>query len=197
MGGFPENTGRRAVLTERQERFAEEYLVDLNATQAAIRAGYSRKTARTIGPRLRRLPHVMARIERGMAERTERVRIEQDRVVAELARLAFSDVREFARWDEGGVRVRESEALGPDQSACIAEIVESPGKDGPRLKVKLHGKTRALEVLGRHLGLFEKKPKAGDAVIRVFTQVPEPGPEGRDTQGPETVPEPAPPANDA
>ncbi len=192
MGKSLENMGRRVVLTERQERFVEEYLVDLNAAQAAIRAGYSRKSASSAGPRLRRLPHIKARIERAMAERTERVRIEQDRVVAELARLAFSDVREFARWDEGGVRVRESEALGPDQSACIAEIVESPGRDGRKLKVKLHGKTRALEVLGRHLGMFEKKPKTRDAVIRVITRVPEPGGEGAAGDGRPDVPGAAP-----
>ncbi|QLA17716.1 terminase small subunit [Desulfolutivibrio sulfoxidireducens] len=198
MGDSPENTVQRIVLTERQERFVEEYLVDLNARQAAIRAGYSPKTAHSAGPRLRRLPQVAARIERAMAERTERVRIEQDRVVAELARLAFSDVRQFADWDDGGVRIKESEALGPEQSACIAEIVESPGKDGRKLRVKLHGKTRALEVLCRHLGLFEKKPEvAGDTIIRVITRAPEPSGDGREDDSQRLVPGPGSPGDDA
>jgi phage terminase small subunit len=105
-------------------------------------------------------------------------------VIAELARLAFSDIRDFADWDGDGVRVKDSHVMGPKQSACIAEIVESPAKEGRRLRVKLHGKTRALEALGRHLGLFEKTPpKEGNTVFQVITRVPEPDWDGDDPDG--------------
>ncbi|NDY56015.1 terminase small subunit [Desulfovibrio sulfodismutans] len=173
-----------AGLTARQERFVQEYLVDLNATRAAERAGYSPKAAPSTGARLKNQPRVKARIETAMAERLERTRIRQDRVVMELARLAFSDICEFADWDEGGVRIRDSAGMGPGQSACIAEIVETPGKDGRKLRVKLHGKTRALEVLCRHLGLFEKVPRQAEgAVIRVVTRIPEPDWDGGEPPG--------------
>ncbi|MDQ7830712.1 MAG: terminase small subunit [Desulfovibrionaceae bacterium] len=184
MARVPERTDGPAALTGLQERFVQEYLVDLNATRAAERAGYSPRTAPSTGARLKNLPHVKARIEAAMAERTARTRIRQDRVVMELARLAFSDIREFADWDEGGVRIRDSGGMGPEQSACIAEIVETPGKEGRKLRVKLHGKTRALEVLCRHLGLFEKAPRQTEgAVIQVVTHIPEPDWDGATPPG--------------
>jgi len=174
------------VLTGLQERFVQEYLVDLNATQAAIRAGYSRKAAQQHGSRVKRRPHVRERIEAAMAERAERTGIRQDRVIAELARLAFSDIRDVADWDGEGVRVKDSQGMGPKQSACIAEIAETPTKEGRKLRVKLHGKTRALEMLARHLGLFAKEPpQGGDTVFQVVTRVPEPDWEGDDPVGPD------------
>lgn len=158
-----------------QERFVQEYLVDLNATRAAIRAGYSPKSAYSAGPRLLRLPGVRAAVEAAMAERRQRVRVSQDRVVTELARLAFSDIRDFAAWDGEGVRLRDSGELPPGGTACIAEIVQTPGREGRALRLKLHGKTRALEALARHLGLFDREEdRPGGAVFRVVTRVPEP-----------------------
>lgn len=184
MGRHPEGQDGLKPLTGLQERFVQEYLVDLNATRAAERAGYSPANAPSTGARLKTRPNVKARIAAAMAERTERTRIRQDRVVMELARLAFSDIREFADWDGEGVRIRDSQGMGPEQSACIAEIVETPGKDGRKLRVKLHGKTRALEVLCRHLGLFEKTVHQADgAVFRVLTRIPEPDWDGPQPQG--------------
>ena len=159
-------------LTDRQRRFVEEYLVDCNATAAAARAGYSEKSAQGRG--LRRLPHVRQAIEEAMAERSQRVGITQDRVVVELARLAFADMRDIAAWGDGGVRLRPSEALTEDQAACVSEIVETPGKG---VRVKLYGKTQALSALARHLG---SRSEAGEAAafrpVTVVTWAPFPGP---------------------
>ena len=161
-------------LTDRQRRFVEEYLVDCNATAAAARAGYSEKGGQARGSRLRGLPHVRQAIEAAMAERSQRVGITQDRVVAELARLAFADMRDIAAWGDGGVRLRPSEALTEDQAACVSEIVETPGKG---VRVKLYGKTQALSALARHLG---SRPQAGEAEavrpVTVVTWAPFPGP---------------------
>jgi len=161
-------------LTDRQRQFVEQYLVDCNAAAAAVRAGYSERSASVTGPRVRALPHVRRAIEAAMEERSRRVGITQDRVVLELARLAFADMRDFVAWDEGGVRLRPSEALTEDQAACVSEIVETPGKG---VRVKLHGKTQALAALARHLG-SRSGAGEGDGVrsVTVVTCMPFPEP---------------------
>lgn len=160
-------------LTDRQRRFVEEYLIDLKAGAAAARAGYSAKSAETLGGRLRNLPHVHAAIEAAMAERSRRVGITQDRVVTELARLAFADIRDFADWDNHDVTLKPARELTPDQTACVAEIVQTPGKG---LRIKLHGKTQALAALARHLGSKEKAEEGRETaqMITVVTCVPPP-----------------------
>ena len=82
---------RYQILTPRQKRFVEEYLIDLNATAAAKRAGYSPKWAYNVGPSVRRIPKVAEEIDRALAERAERTKITADRVVIELAKVAFGD----------------------------------------------------------------------------------------------------------
>lgn len=164
-------------LTDRQRRFVEEYLLDCNATAAAARAGYSRKSAQDSGSRLRALPHVRQAVEAAMAERSRRLGITQDRVVAELSRLAFADMRDFVTWGDGGARLRPSDALTEDQAACVSEIVETPGKG---VRVKLHGKTQALSALYRHLGnrpaIGEEETEAdGLRPVTVVTWAPFPG----------------------
>ena len=160
-GFFPAAAEQR--LTDQQRRFVEEYLVDCNATLAAGRAGYSARSARQAGTRLRGLPHVRRALEAAMAARSDRLGVSQDRVVLELARLAFADMRDFASWGDGGVRLRPSEELTEDQAACVSEIVETPGKG---VRVKLFGKQPALAALARHLGAREGGGKGvgrGDA----------------------------------
>ena len=147
----PPGAGEPA-LTDQQRRFVEEYLVDCNATLAAGRAGYSARSARQAGARLRALPHVRRAVEAAMAARSDRLGVSQDRVVLELARLAFADMRDFASWGDGCVRLRPSEELTEDQAACVSEIVETPGKG---VRVKLFGKQPALAALARHLGSRE------------------------------------------
>ena len=150
-------------MTDQQRRFVEEYLVDCNATLAAGRAGYSARSARQAGARLRALPHVRRALEAAMAARSDRLGVSQDRVVLELARLAFADMRDFASWGDGCVRLRPSEELTEDQAACVSEIVETPGKG---VRVKLFGKQPALAALARHLGLRDGGGKGagrGDA----------------------------------
>ena len=165
---------RTKRLTDRQQRFVEEYLVDCNAAAAAVRAGYSEKSARGIGPRLRGLTPVREAIEAAMAARSRRVGITQDRVVLELARLAFADMRDFVAWGgEGGARLRPSEALTADQAACVSEIVETPGKG---VRVKLFGKTQALAALSRHLGDRDRGGAQEVQPLTVVTWMPLPDP---------------------
>jgi phage terminase small subunit len=146
-----------ADLTPKQARFVEEYLIDLNATDAARRAGYSAKTAEQQGPRLLGNVGVAAAIQAAISARSARTQVTADRVVEELARLGFSDMREFAEWGAAGVKLRNSDTLPDDAARCVAEVSQTITEGGGSLKFKLHDKKGALELLGRHLGMFNDK----------------------------------------
>lgn len=146
------------ALTEKQKRFVSEYLVDLNATQAAIRAGYSEKNAGKIGYELLEKTRIAEAIQRAMKKRADRLEITQDRVLQELAKIAFSDATSVARITGNGKRVEltDTDRLTDIQRAAIAGIKE--GKFG--IEVKMYDKLGALVKLGEHLGMF--KGDSGD-----------------------------------
>ena len=93
-----------------------------------------------------------------MQRRSKRIKISQDRVLLELARCAFSDLRRVVSWDSSGVTLLDSSDLKPDEAATVSEITATDTREGKRIKVKLWSKLRALELLSRHLGLFEPTP---------------------------------------
>jgi phage terminase small subunit len=144
-------------LTEKQKRFVQEYLVDLNATQAAIRAGYSEKTANRIGAKLVVKSCIQDALQGALEKRSSRVEVTQDRVVKELARIAFIDLRRIFAWGPDGVRLRPSDELTDDEAAVVAEVTETRSETGGSLKVKRFDKLKALELLGKHLGMFSDK----------------------------------------
>lgn len=140
-----------AKLTDKQKRFCEEYLVDLNATQAAIRAGYSKKTADRIANQNLRKLDVQNYLHLLMDKRSKRTEITADRVLQELAAIAFSDRTELAQVGEyGEVTFTPTEHLKDEVKKTIAGIEN--GKYGT--KVTTYDKVKALELLGKHLGLF-------------------------------------------
>lgn len=143
------------IMTPKQRRFVDEYLVDLCAKAAAIRAGYSSRTAESIGLQLLRKTQVKAAVEARIAARAQRTEVKQDDVLRELARIAFADPRKVMAWGPGGVKLRESTALTDDEAALVAEVGETTSKDGGSLKLKTNDKLKALELLGRHLGMFK------------------------------------------
>lgn len=146
----------------RQARFVEEYLLDLNAKQAAIRAGYSPKTAVVQGSRLLTNANVAAAIAAGKAERAERVGISADRVLTELAKLGFANMADYMKTTSDGDPRLDFSALSRDQAAALTEVtvedfVEGRGEDARdvrRVKFKLADKRAALVDIGKHLGLF-------------------------------------------
>ena len=147
-------------MTPKQSRFVQEYLIDLNATRAAIRAGYSERTANEQGAQ--NLAKLSNEIAAAIAERSKRTEITADRVIKELAVLAFTDFRKAVSWGPGGVRLIPSDELSGDEAAIIAEVSETVSKDGGSIKAKRYDKLKALELLGRHLGLFvERKEISG------------------------------------
>lgn len=141
-------------MTPKQRRFVEEYLVDLNATQAAKRAGYSARSARVTGYRLLQNSAVAAAVAKAQDKRTARTQVSADRVVTELAKVAFGDPRRLLSWGPDGVVLRDSSELTEAEAALVSEVSETRTAAGGTRKVKLHCKLTALNALGKHLGLF-------------------------------------------
>lgn len=143
-------------LSEQRQRFVDEYLIDLNGTQAAIRAGYSVKTAQEQASRLLSNVMVQEAISKKMAERSKRTGVNQDRVVLELAKIAFVRMTDVV--DSNG-RIRSD--ASDDDLSCIESIKykESDNEFGGSVEreVKIASKMKALELLGKHLGMWNDK----------------------------------------
>jgi phage terminase small subunit len=152
MHRVAEPTGPK--LTPKQTRFVEEYLVDLNASAAALRAGYK---SGDIGRQLITKTHVQEAIAAAKAKRSLRTQIKADRVLRELARIAFSDMRRLVAWGPDGVSFIDSACLSAAAAACVAEVSQIASKVGKSIKIKVHPKPQALNLLGQHLGLFRDK----------------------------------------
>jgi phage terminase small subunit len=157
------------ALNPKQRRFIDQYLVDLNATQAAMRAGYSTETAHSQGSRLLKNVEIAAEIESARSRQSARTEITQDRVLTEIARLAFLDVRKL--FDSGG-RPKAIGELDDDTAAAISgiDVAQTKGERGrvgtvvTTTKYRLADKRGALELLARHLGMLNDKMKLqGDA----------------------------------
>lgn len=141
-------------MTKKQKRFAEEYLIDLNATQAAIRAGYSPDTANEQGSRLLANVSVSNEINRAMAERSKRTGVNADRVVRELAKIAFVNAADVINAKDATLR---NDATEDDTAAIQSVKVKTFGDDGLEREIKMADKLKALELLGKHLGMFKDK----------------------------------------
>lgn len=141
-------------MTKKQKRFIEEYLIDLNATQAAIRAGYSPDTAKSIGSENLTKPDIQARIAKAMAERSKRTGVNADRVVMELAKIAFVNANDVIDTETATVK---ADALPEDTAAIQSVKVKTFGEDGLEREIKMADKLKALELLGKHLGMFKDK----------------------------------------
>lgn len=151
-------------LTPKQQRFVEEYLVDLNATQAAIRAGYSSRSANRIATENLSKPVIREAIQRAKAERSQRTQITADRVLEEYARLAFSDPRDL--FDDDG-NLSQIKDLKEPIAAAIASMevftkIDETGKIANTTRVRLWNKNKSLSDLAKHLGLFEKNNRQKD-----------------------------------
>ncbi len=156
-----------AELNAKQMRFVSEYLIDLNGTQAARRAGYSYATANEQASRLLADDNIRHLVKEKMAEREKRTEITQDMVLREFAKIGFADIRRAVTWGSSvqvdsetgdaqfaaGISLRDSDDLDEDTAAAIAEVSQT--KEG--FKFKMHDKKGALESIGRHLGMFKDK----------------------------------------
>lgn len=159
--------GTAKELTEQQQRFVNEYLIDLNATQAAIRAGYSTKTAAQTGYKLCHKSSVSDAIARAMADRSKRTGITQDRVLRELGRIAFLDPSDVLDLNTAEVK----STAGEDDLKVIAGVkvkyVPHKNESGDyeeaiEREVKLCDKLKALDMLCKHLGMYDKGASSDD-----------------------------------
>lgn len=151
-------------LTPKQERFVQEYLVDLNATAAAARAGYKDPN---IGRQLITKNNVSAAVQAAMQKRQDRTEISQDKVLLECAKLAFFDIRKL--FDENGKPLDISK-LDDDTAAALVglDVQDVSDSDGNYVgfikKYKMADKCKMLELLGKHFGLWEHQDKQQTAV---------------------------------
>lgn len=154
------------ALNEKQQRFVQEYLVDLNGTQAAIRAGYSPKTAPSQASRLLTNAKVTEALQAARARIGRKLEVTQERILQELARIAFADVRDLFTWDEESASYVPSANLTDDQAAAVsaieAETTRFTRDDGTvetkiKLKLKTYDKKGALDSLAKHLGMFVER----------------------------------------
>lgn len=173
-------------LTEKQKRFCDEYLIDLNATQAAIRAGYSPKGMNKRVTRMMANEGIMNYIQQHMKDREKRTEITQDKVLKELAAIAFSNGSNYAKvvekkaYNEKGEPIIDEETgqqltykvvdmvLTDDLSDIDKKAIASikRGKNG--IEVSTCDKVRALELLGKHLGMFTNKVEVSGNVNNPF-----------------------------
>lgn len=145
----------RTALTPKQRLFVDAYLVTLNATEAARRAGY--RSPRLQGQQLLAKTSLQAAIAQRQAALADANAVTAERVIQELALVAFANMADYAAWDSAGVTLKASTALTAAQTRVVGEVSQTTSLTGGTVRFKLHSKVAALAHLGKHLGLFPDK----------------------------------------
>ena len=165
----------------RHERFCQEFIIDLNGTKAAIRAKFSKKTARSKASQLLTKVNIQQRIAELQKKRSERTAISQDRVLKELAMIGFSDLRNYITIDKltGAIQAKGFEDMPKDESRVLKSVKEDrmikEDADGKKttvydkVKFELWDKPKALEMIGRHLGMFVENIKHSGEIKHVLS----------------------------
>jgi phage terminase small subunit len=147
-------------LTPKQQRFVDEYLIDLNATQAYIRAGYKARGAEANSARLIANDKVRSKIDAAKAARAKRTGVTADRVLRELARIGFSDIGHYVVDDAGRLELAESAPAGARRAVASVKhrTHTTEGEDATftthEVEYRLWDKVAALGRLGQHLKMF-------------------------------------------
>lgn len=160
------------ALTKKQKLFVDEYLIDLNGTQAAIRAGYSPNSAKEIASENLAKPNIRACVDAALAERSRRTGVNADRVIRELARIAFVNPIDVIDTESATIKDSASE----DDTAAILSVkvktIPTPDGDGIEREVKMTDKIKALELLGKHLGMFRDNINlSGDLGVKIIDDI--------------------------
>ncbi len=143
-----------SALPLKHQRFIVEYLQDLNVTQAALRAGYSPKTAHVQGSQL--LSRLRAYVEPMAGKHIQPKLMKAADVVDSLVRIASTDIRDFMKWDGNTLVIKSSDELTPEQAQCIESVSLHETQHVKYLKLKLHPKVKALDALAKHHNLFKQ-----------------------------------------
>lgn len=153
------------ALTHKQIMFCQEYIVDLNATKAAIRAGYSEKTARSIASENLTKPDICAKIQQYMDLRSERLEITADRVLSELSKIGFSDIRNIFTCDGAllpPADIDDNTAAAVQSVEVVTRYSGEEDESGNKIpdhvhKIRLADKKGALELMGKHLKIYTEQ----------------------------------------
>lgn len=161
-------------LTAKQEMFCRQYLIDLNATQAAIRAEYSPKTAEATASRLLRNVKVQEFLKVARDDMQKRLELTADDVVRQLSKIAMRDIKDFVDWGKDGTFTLKAadEIDGTIVDAIQEDITDFGEYQKINRSVKFPDRMKALELLGRHLGLWNDKLKVDLRAQVVFTNEP-------------------------
>lgn len=150
-----------AKLTPKQRRFCQEYLIDFNGSAAAIRAGYSKKTAAIIASENLTKPNIQAELNKLRGKAEKRTEITSDRVLEELAHVAFSRITNHLKFDEEGIQFKSSDDLDDSVIAAIesvtyiknSTVTEKGESESIRQTSKVHNKMQALTLLAKYFGI--------------------------------------------
>jgi phage terminase small subunit len=152
-------------LTDKQARFVSEYLVDYNRTQAAIRAGYSRRTARYAGAHLYKNPRVLGEIERRKQLLSERMELTEDEILNEQQAIARANMADYIDYKDGKLNVKK---ITPQLGCCLKRFVVTDTQFGQRITIELYDKLAALEFLAKTLGMLDKDRRKNEAPFKVL-----------------------------
>lgn len=163
------------TLTGKQQAFVQYYVANgFNAKEAAIAAGYSEKSADSFSSQVLNNPKVKKAIADLVEGELYRRGVSKERVIAEIARIAFSDIRQVLTWDDKGIKLKDSKSIKRDTAAAIQSVKEKVSidkEDGSVLhinrEIKMYDKKSALDTLAKHLGLLEDEKFNGGKPIEV------------------------------
>lgn len=164
---------KKKSFTEKQKRFCQEYIIDLNGSAAAVRAGYSAKTAKEQAVELLNYPAVKNHVASLQEKIAKKLDITAEMVLAELAKIGFSNIQDYLD-DANGVG--NIKGMDKEKAGAISAFEITPTKEGDAIKFKLHDKIAALEKIAKHIGFFEKDNKqqsAADSTIKVEIVMPD------------------------
>jgi phage terminase small subunit len=151
----------KGKLTRKQLLFVEEYLIDLNATKAAERAGYAESGAYQEGHRLLKKAEIYEAVKRRLQENLKLIRLTQERILKEYEVIAFSRITTYLKVNCGRIKMVDTEDLPEGSEAAVESYSETTNQFGGSLTVKLHNKLKALDALSRYTKLFKEEEDDG------------------------------------
>lgn len=157
-------------ISDRQIKFIDHYLVHLNASRAAMEAGYSPKTAFRMGQENLQKPAIRSRIDEALAKRSEKTKISSDQVLEELAIIAFSDVKNFINYNGQDITLKQFSEIPEPLTRCISKITQKSTRDGPSVTIQMHDKLAAIEKLEKHLPMHIARLREVEALKLEFEQ---------------------------
>jgi phage terminase small subunit len=169
-------------LRDREERFCQEIVLGKTHYEAYLNAGYkanNKVTASNLASRLLKNDRIQTRLAVLRAEAAERYKVTPDNIFMRTGAILNADMSNYMTWGPNGVTLKPSSELTPEQSAAVEEITETVTKDGGTVKIKLHSKTKAIELGAKILKMVSDKPEPlGEVTLKIIYDEPKRKPNG-------------------